>query len=206
MIAIVDYKMGNIGSILNMFKKIGVEATITADREIISNANGLVLPGVGAFDGGMNNLKNLKLLDVLQEAVLEKKKPVLGICLGMQLLFDSSEEGRAKGLGWISGECLKFPNILHNEVLKVPHIGWNYIDKKENHPLLEGADADTRFYFVHSYYVKSAEPDAVLAASEYGLKFDSIVAKDNVMGVQFHPEKSHRYGMELLKNFSNIVG
>lgn len=204
MITIVDYKMGNLGSIQNMLKKIGTPAQITSDPEVILKAEKIILPGVGGFSGGMTNLKEMNLLEVLDIKAQKEKVPVLGICLGMQLLGNSSEEGPGQGLGWIPSSSHRFQFLEKDTRLKVPHIGWNYINKKRTHPLLEQTDETTRFYFVHSYYVRCNTDDHVIATSQYGIEFHSIIGRDNIMGAQFHPEKSHRYGMTLLQNFSKV--
>lgn len=204
MIVIVDYKMGNLGSIQNILRKIGVPSVITSDKSVIADAKKIILPGVGGFAAGMVNLREMDLIDVLDQKALKDKVPVLGICLGMQLLGETSEEGLdEKGLAWIPAKSYKF-QFTGEKKLPVPHIGWNYIKTTSSHPLTQNSDDHTRFYFVHSYYVQCKEAENVLAKTEYGQEFHSIIGKDNILGVQFHPEKSHRFGMNLLKNFAAI--
>jgi len=199
MITIIDYKAGNIGSIINIIKKIGAEVNISSDIKYIKKADKLILSGVGAFDIGMGNLEQLNLIPSLNDEILNHKKPILGICLGMQLLVRKSEEGNLSGLSWIDAEVIKFKP--DNKNLKIPHMGWNTIIPKKQSPLLTGLDSDSRFYFVHSYHLKCRDPRDVLANTFYGYEFPSIVQKGNIYGVQFHPEKSHKFGMKLLKNF-----
>jgi len=193
---IIDYGIGNIGSIVNMFKHIGVSADFTADIDKIRQADCYVLPGVGSYDKGVQQLNESGLIPVLTEQVLELKKPLLGICLGMQLLVDSSEEGSCLGLGWIPGSCQKFSS---SQDMKVPHMGWKSVCVKSEDGLFNNL-AFSRYYFVHSYYVE-CQPKHILAESIYGKEFVSAIQRDNIYGVQFHPEKSHRYGMQMLKNF-----
>lgn len=206
MIVILDYGMGNPGSILNMIRKIGGNAIISIDREVIKNATALILPGVGSFDNGMTKLLNLDILDIVKKKVLGDKIPFLGICLGMQLLFEKSEEGNKPGLGWIPGVVKRFDfsNPEISKYLKIPHMGWNNININSNDLFCEFEDS-ARFYFVHSYHVVCANPDHILATTFYGYEFASIVNKDNIWGTQFHPEKSHRYGLLLLNNFLNSI-
>lgn len=200
MITIIDYKTGNLGSIQNILKRIGEQSVITSDKNEISKATKIILPGVGAFDTGMRNLHSLDLIDVLNEKVIVQKTPVLGICLGMQLLSNGSEEGEISGLGWISGEAVRF-NFSDSSEYKIPHMGWNFIKLTKKSRLFEDMHPDPRFYFVHSYYFKVSNPVDELTRTIYETEFTSSVEKDNVLGVQFHPEKSHKFGMKLLKNF-----
>lgn len=204
MVLILDYKTGNLGSLLNMLKKIGVFALISAKEEDIKKAEKFILPGVGAFDRGMKNLKNSGFLPLITEKVMKNKVPVLGICLGMQLFGQSSEEGKLKGLGWIEAEIIKFRFQGGNRDLKIPHMGWNEISPQKNDPLLDGLDEKSRFYFAHSYHLVCKNKENILATTNYGYDFSSIVRKDNIWGVQFHPEKSHKFGMKLLKNFVEL--
>ena len=207
MIVIVDYRMGNVGSILNMLRKIKVPAVISSDAEVISQADKLILPGVGAFDTGMIHIQEMGLLDVLSEKVMVCKAPMLGICLGMQILTRSSEEGVLPGLGWISGATVRFHFDTQTSGLKIPHMGWNVAKPTHTRTLFNGLDQDedTAFYFVHSYHVVCDRDEDVLATTYHGYEFASAVACGNVMGTQFHPEKSHRYGLRLLKNFSEMT-
>ncbi len=199
MIVIIDYGMGNLGSLVNMFKKLGYKSTITNDLRIISLSKKIILPGVGSFDTAMERLKNKTgLIELLGELVLQKGIPILGICLGMQILTNFSEEGNVKGLGWIPAETLKFKN--HSKY-KVPHMGWNYINSLKKDKILKGIDINFKYYFVHSYYVKVIDEYYSLAKTDYTVKFDSIINRKNIYGVQFHPEKSHKFGMKFLKNF-----
>jgi glutamine amidotransferase len=200
MVTIIDYKTGNIGSIQNMLKKIGETSVITSRKEEIADATKLILPGVGAFDTGMKNLKDLDLIDILNQKVLTDKIPVLGICLGFQLLSNRSEEGILPGLGWIDAETLRFKFVNTSEY-KIPHIGWNFISIKKESRLFDGMYPEARFYFVHSYYLSAFDPKDILASTFYESEFSSAVEKGNISGVQFHPEKSHKFGMRLLKNF-----
>ncbi|PCJ78504.1 MAG: imidazole glycerol phosphate synthase subunit HisH [Flavobacteriales bacterium] len=203
MIVIVDYAVGNIGSILNMLKKIGVEAMISSSAEDLEKADKLILPGVGAFDSGMNKLQELGFVDVLNKKVLEEKTPILGICLGMQLMTKGSEEGILPGLGWFDAKAVKF--IFENgSRLKVPHMGWNYADTAKPSKLFENMFDDPRFYFVHSYYIKCNCTEDVLSETNYSVGFVSGFERDNIYGVQFHPEKSHKFGLRFLKNFSEL--
>jgi glutamine amidotransferase len=202
LIAIVDYGMGNLGSIANMLNKVGAESTVTSDPEVIASADKLILPGVGAFDNGMGELTKRGLIPVLQREVVARGKSILGLCLGMQLFTSGSEEGVAAGLGWISGKAIRLAPVLDSATLKVPHMGWSTIQPSRTDPLFAGLDADARFYFVHSFHVSCAEPD-VLARSVYGGPFVSAIRHRNIAGVQFHPEKSHRFGMQLLRNFAD---
>lgn len=203
MIAIIDFDMGNVGSIQNMLNKIGVESNITHDIEIIKNADKLILPGDGAFDTGMQNLKSFGLFEILNNEVLVNKKPILGICIGMQMLANTSKEGKEYGLGWIDADVESLENVSTN--LKIPHMGWNSIEQNVSSVIFDNLqDDDLRFYFVHSYYMKCKLEKNVLAWTSYGDKFASMVIKENIVGVQFHPEKSHRYGMQLLNNFSRF--
>lgn len=202
MIVILDYDMGNIGSIKNMLKLITkTPVVITNDKDIIKQADKLILPGVGAFDAGINNIKKLDLMDSIYEHAVQKKKPILGICLGMQLLGIDSEEGTEKGLALIPFHTRYFSNIC-NPQLKIPHMGWNYVEiHQKNDPLTKELSENERYYFVHSYYATCEEQENVLMTCNYGSSFAAAVKKENIYGVQFHPEKSHKYGMKLLKNF-----
>jgi glutamine amidotransferase len=204
MVVIIDYKVGNLGSIQNMLKKIHTEFLVSSDPALILSADKLILPGVGAFDTGMQNLRDLNLLDVLQEKVIKRGAPILGICLGMQLLSNGSEEGKIKGLGWIDSEVVRFNFAETGLKLKIPHMGWVYPTISKKSKLLTEIDSAPKFYFVHSYYLKSYNPEDILATASYGNDFVAAVEKDNIMGVQFHPEKSHKYGMRLLKNFIDL--
>lgn len=204
MITIIDYNAGNIKSIQNMLKRIGVKSCISSNSEEIEQAEKLILPGVGHFDYGMMNLKQSGLVDVLNKKVVDEKTPLLGICLGAQLLGNGSEEGNEKGLGWIDMDVVKFDKSKLSENLKIPHMSWNEINIKKNSKLLEGLNNDSRFYFVHSYHMKCNDEKNVLTNTIYGYEFTSAVEKENIFGVQFHPEKSHKFGMKLLENFSNI--
>lgn len=201
MLLIVDYGLGNLVSVKNMFKKLGVEAVISDDLAKINSASKLILPGVGAFDNGMNLIKQKDLLDTLNKRVLTDKIPVLGICLGMQLLTKSSEEGKEKGLGWIDAETVKF--TFTDNKLKIPHMGWNYVDVKRENKLIDKKPGQ-RFYFVHSYYVKCNNQNDVIASCNYGSDFTCIFNHENIYGAQFHPEKSLKFGMEVLSNFSKL--
>ena len=201
MIIIVDYKMGNLGSILNMLKKIGVQAIVSSLPEDILQADKLILPGVGAFDNGMANLKESSLLSVLNEKVLAKKTPILGICLGMQLLTRRSAEGRLEGLGWVEADTVRFRFGKEESTLKVPHMGWNTVRFKPGSILSSGLENEARFYFVHSFHVVCDREENVAGKTFYGYEFSSAIQNGNIMGVQFHPEKSHKYGLRLLKNF-----
>lgn len=201
MIAILDYGVGNLKSIYNMFKKIGIESVITSDIEEIKKADKYLLPGVGSFDHGINSLRNAPFFSMLEKEVLENKKPILGICLGMQLLTNSSEEGKEKGLGWIDAKTIRFD--LEDKSLAVPHMGWNRVYPVSQDDLFKDLD-DGRFYFVHSYYVVCNDNANILGVTNYGAQFTCSIHKDNVYGVQFHPEKSHKFGMRLLKNFGEL--
>ena len=200
MITIVDYGMGNLGSVLNMFRKLSIPARISSDLEQIGRAEKLLLPGVGAFDSAMERLTGTELRTVLDQKALVERIPVLGICLGMQLLTRSSEEGQLSGLGWIPAATYKFPVSS----LKVPHMGWNIVHPYTPSPLTEDFEGEFRFYFVHSYYVKADDEKDAILRTNYGVTFDSAVQKDNIFGAQFHPEKSHRFGMQLFKNFAKL--
>jgi glutamine amidotransferase len=200
MIAIVDYGVGNLRSVQKGLERVGAEAVVTSAPEVLDAALGVILPGVGAFGDAMANLRSRRLLQPVLRQV-EQGKPLLGICLGMQLLFDESEEmGRHPGLGLLPGRVVRFPE----GELKVPHIGWNQLQHGQS-PLLEGVAPGAYAYFVHSYYAVPQEPGDVLAWTEYGVEFASVVGRDRVWGAQFHPEKSQEVGLRLLQNFWRLV-
>lgn len=202
MIAILDYDMGNIKSIKNILHKIGEDnVVISNNRKDIDESDGIILPGVGAYDTGMINLKKYDLVDLIIDKAVNKKTPILGICLGMQLLGRGSEEGNEDGLGLIPFDNLHF----EMQDYKVPHMGWDKVVIKDfQNGLTASLDKEQRFYFVHSYYAKCDREDNIMMKCEYGIEFAAAVIKENVMGVQFHPEKSHKYGMRLLSNFVRI--
>jgi glutamine amidotransferase len=205
MITIVDYKMGNLLSIQNMLKKIGYESIITSDPEKIKSASKLILPGVGSYSTAMSSIIDLKIQDSLNIAVLEDRKPILGICLGMQLMCSNSEEGSGvtDGLNWIDASVFRLPNNFNSNKIKIPHIGWSEIEiQKETNLFLK--DLNNKFYFVHAFYVNLNEKNDSLTTSHYGIDFCSSFQKDNIIGVQFHPEKSHKYGMHLFRKFASM--
>jgi glutamine amidotransferase len=202
MIVVIDYDMGNVGSIANMIKKVGGECIVTRDPEEIEKATKLILPGVGAFDTGVSNIAKYSLTDLLDRKVRIEKTPILGICLGMQLLGLASEEGNLRSFGWLSAKTVKF-SIDSN--LKVPHMGWNEIHVTKNATIFNDLPAVKRFYFVHSYHLVCDDQDDVIATTEYGISFNSAVQRGNIIGTQFHPEKSHKYGMQLMSNFVNKI-
>ncbi len=204
MIAIVDYRMGNVGSILNMLRKVGAPAQISADAGELAQADKLILPGVGAFDSGMTNLRESGLLPVLQQHTLVRKKPILGICLGMQLLMRGSEEGQLPGLGWIAGATVRFRFAAEQAQLRIPHMGWNTITPRPERMLFRELEEDAAFYFVHSYHVVCDDEADAAATARYGYDFVCAVQRDNILGTQFHPEKSHRYGLRVLQNFAAL--
>jgi glutamine amidotransferase len=201
MIVIINYGAGNLGSMLNMFKKIGQEAILGNTIEDIEKADKLILPGVGSFDAGMEKLNSSGLKEILNFKVLEKRTPILGICLGLQLMTNKSEEGVLDGLGWIDAETKKFR--LDSDKFKIPHMGWNEIKIEKQSMLFKGMEEqENRFYFVHSYHLVCNAPADILVSTVYGYDFTCGVERNNILGVQFHPEKSHKFGMQLLRNFS----
>jgi glutamine amidotransferase len=203
MVTIIDYGVGNIGSIANMLKKVGSDSIITSDPEQIRKAEKIVLCGIGAFDDGMTKLENMNIVDVLKQKVLEDKTPILGVCLGMQLFTKGSEEGNKEGLGFVNAitKRFDFSTIKTEKPLRVPHMGWNVARNVKQSKLYENMYDEPRFYFVHSFYVSLARPEDELLQTNYGSAFTSAFEKDNIIGVQFHPEKSHKYGMRLYENF-----
>lgn len=202
MIAVVDYGVGNLGSVLNMLKKIGRPGVAADTCETLAKANAIILPGVGAFDAAMDKLHASGLIETLKQKISIEKVPVLGICLGMQLLFGSSQEGTAKGLEILEGSAIKF--VSESSSLKIPHMGWNHVIPAGKHPLMAGLEDQARFYFVHSYHIECPE-STIIGYTDYGGNFPSLIGKENILGAQFHPEKSHKYGMKLLHNFTEMA-
>ncbi|MGX1173805.1 imidazole glycerol phosphate synthase subunit HisH [Pseudomonas sp. R151218B TE3479] len=202
MIVVVDYGVGNIASVLNMLKRVGAKAKASNSREDIEQADKLILPGVGAFDAGMQTLRKSGLVEVLNEQVQGKQKPVMGVCLGSQMLGNGSEEGSEPGLGWIDMDIVRFEK---REGRKVPHMGWNEVTPQLQHPILTGLNQLSRFYFVHSYYMLPRHAENTLLTANYDQQFTAAVVRDNILGFQFHPEKSHKFGMQLFKNFVELV-
>lgn len=204
MIVIIDYGVGNLASIEKMLRKATREKVVlSSDPDHIASAKKLILPGVGPFDHGIKSLDYSGLRPILTQRVVDDKIPILGICLGMQLFTNRSREGHLPGLGWIAGTTERF-QLSANSVLKVPHMGWNWVDWQQDAPLSRGLRNDARFYFVHSYYVVCDNDKHSIATSHHGHTFTASVARDNIFGVQFHPEKSHKYGLQLMKNFAEI--
>lgn len=201
MITIVDYGMGNLGSVVNMFRRVGVECEVTGELARIASASHILLPGVGAFDAAMERIDASGIRSILDEKVLHQKVPVLGICLGMQLLTRGSEEGKRAGLGWIPAATLRLPG---DTGIKIPHMGWNIAERTRPCPLTERLEGEIRFYFVHSYYVQTDDPHETVLRTRHGVDFAAAVQRGNIMGAQFHPEKSHRFGMQLLRNFAEL--
>ncbi len=202
-IVIVDYRMGNVGSIRNMLKHVGFASVISNDLSVIESASKLIIAGVGAFDAGIENLT--PLLPHLERKVLVQKTPILGICLGMQLFSHGSEEGKLPGFGWINAKTVRFQPEVAGQKLRVPHMGWNTVNlKKPGSQLFAGMPQEPRFYFVHSYHYSEVSAEDVLTTTPYGGEFVSAVEHENIFGVQFHPEKSHAFGMKLLGNFARL--
>jgi imidazole glycerol-phosphate synthase subunit HisH len=200
LIAIIDYDIGNLAAVANMLQRLGLPSVITADPEVIERADKIILPGNGAYDACVKNLRDSNLIPLLEERVLAQGVPLLGICVGAQMLGQGSEEGREPGLGWLDMQVKRFPDLPG---LRVPHMGWNQAAPQDPpHALTQGFEPDTRFYFVHSYYLAPSRVSDVMLTSHYGIDFASGVARGNIAGVQFHPEKSHRYGKRLLANFA----
>jgi imidazole glycerol-phosphate synthase subunit HisH len=202
MIVIIDYGMGNLRSVQKAFERIRIPATISSNPQEIEQAEKLVLPGVGHFERGISNLKNKGLFDLLNEQVQVKKKPILGICLGMQLMTEFSEEGNCNGFGWLKAKTQKFS--FQTNGLKIPHMGWNNLSIKKSDTIFKDITADNFFYFVHSYYVSCESVTDILAETGYGNKFVSSFQKENIFGCQFHPEKSHDKGLQILKNYAEM--
>lgn len=201
MIVIVDYGLGNLMSVQNMIAKIGYQSVISSNEDEIRSASKIILPGVGSFDEGVENIEKKGLRKILVRKALKNKTPFLGICLGMHLMTLGSEEGSLNGLGIIDGYARRLPNNFNNIKLLVPHIGWNLIKKTKQNPIIDNFDDKCRFYFVHAYHVELNNPNHILLKTNYGIEFISGFVKDNIVGVQFHPEKSHRFGKQLMKNF-----
>lgn len=200
---IIDLGVANYGSMINMLKRVGASPKLSSDPDDIVAADYLVLPGVGAFDAVVSALRaRPDIMEAIDTAVFKKKTPFMGVCVGMQLLFEGSEEGNLPGLGWFEGTLKKF-NFPDNKSLRVPHMGWNKVRVAKNNPLLSQED-EHKFYFVHSYFVKETSNQDILTSTTYGTDFISAVNKDNIFGFQFHPEKSHKYGIQLFKNFVGL--
>lgn len=204
MIVIVDYKTANLGSLVNIFKCIGAPARVAKAPHELEGASRIVLPGIGHFDTCARNLRQAGFADALRRPVLEQRLPLLGICVGAQLLTRGSEEGDEPGLGWVAASTRRLP-ALDVEGYKVPHMGWNLVHPARPHRLFDGFVQVPRFYFVHSFAMHCDRPDTALATTRHGVEFASAIVHDNMAGVQFHPEKSHRFGMRLLANFAGVA-
>ena len=201
-IVIINYGMGNLRSVQKAFERIRVPAAISSNLSEIENAEKLVLPGVGHFERGIGNIKDRGLFELLNEQVQDKKKPILGICLGMQLMTEFSEEGNCNGFGWLKARTQKFS--FQDNGLKIPHMGWNNLSIKKSDTIFKDITPDNFFYFVHSYYVSCESEHNILAETDYGKKFVSSFQKENIFGCQFHPEKSHDKGLQILKNYAEM--
>ncbi|HNM33989.1 MAG TPA: imidazole glycerol phosphate synthase subunit HisH [Chitinophagaceae bacterium] len=204
MLTIIDYGIGNLSSIKNMLRHIGVSAQISSDIEMVAQAEKLILPGVGHFNYGMEQLHKSGLVSVLNKRVLEDKVPILGICLGAQLLTKSSEEGSAPGLGWIDGKTIAFNKDKLTSIQKIPHMGWSNVSNYQQSKLFTNIPTEPRFYFVHSYHLQLNNKKDELVTANYGYQFAAGIEHENILGVQFHPEKSHKFGMKLLENFAKL--
>lgn len=201
MIGIINYGLGNISSFSNILKVLNINYLIVDEVSQLNECDRFILPGVGSFDVAINKIKNLIFFDQLKKKIILEKKKILGVCVGMQVFFDSSEEGEQSGLGWISGNVVRLKNEKN---IRIPHMGWNIILKKNENNILKNIPINSEFYFLHSYCCMPKNEENILASSFYGLSFCSVVKNDNIYGVQFHPEKSHQKGIELIKNFSEI--
>lgn len=203
MLVIINYGMGNLGSVQKAFERLNIISKISDNLDDIKRASKLILPGVGHFEKGITNLFSNNLIDLLSELIHTKKTPILGICLGMQLMTHFSEEGNLSGLSWIEAKTLRFSPSVTNKI-KIPHMGWNNLHIKKDNPLFKSISENDLFYFVHSYYISCMNKTDILATTSYGKEFVSVFNKENIWGCQFHPEKSHRSGLQLLKNFSEL--
>ncbi len=204
MIVIVDYGMGNLRSVQKKLKHVGVEAVISSEPKIIGNASKIVLPGVGHFAKAVKNIKDLGILEILNTKVLVDKTPILGICLGLQIMAKHSEEGNAEGLGWFDADVVRF-KVKDSLKYKIPHTGWNNTTVEKESALFKALPLDSMFYFVHTYHIKCHNKEDILGTTEYEYKFTSAIQKGNIFGVQFHPEKSHDIGEKLIKNFVELI-
>jgi len=203
MITIIDYGVGNLASIKNMLKKAGFDSSLASDLATVEKATKIILPGIGAFDHCMQKFNASGLRPLVTKKVKEDKLPLLGICVGLQMLMENSEEGMEPGLGWIAGKTVKFKKEKLGD-LKIPHMGWTDVSLSKSSPLTTDLPEQPRFYFVHSFYVQPSDSKDELLQAHYGYEFTAAVSRDNIFGVQFHPEKSHKYGMKLLENFSRL--
>jgi glutamine amidotransferase len=205
MIVIVDYGLGNLGSIKNMLRKLGYDSVISSEKKVIEEASKIILPGVGSFDTGMSNLIEKDLIEVLNKKALVEKIPVLGICLGVQLMCNKSEEGIKEGLGWFDAEVLSFKGKFEIGLeLPVPNMGWLDVNVEHESKLTSNLPNDSRFYFVHSFFINANKKEDIQFTTKYGFSYVSGLHNENIYGVQFHPEKSHKFGFQLLKNFADI--
>jgi imidazole glycerol-phosphate synthase subunit HisH len=204
MITIINYGLGNIRAFANVYKRLSIPVAIATRAQDLEGASKLIVPGVGAFDHAMELLNGSGMREALDDMALRQAVPILGVCVGMQILAGSSEEGRLSGLGWIEGRVRRFDENTLHQPPRLPHMGWNDVVPKSGARLFGGLERDSRFYFLHSYYFDCASNDNVLATSEYGIAFGCAVRSNNIYGVQFHPEKSHDYGVRLLKNFAEL--
>lgn len=204
MIKIIDYGIGNIQAIINVYKRLHIPVSIAKTVADLASADKLILPGVGSFDQAMQEFTKSGLREKVTELVLQKKTPVLGICVGMQMLAERSDEGAEIGLGWIPGRVRSFSSLPAIENLALPHMGWNDVRPAKGNALFKGIESDACFYFLHSYFFECQSCESEAAQSDYGVDFSCAVVKDNIYGVQFHPEKSHSFGETLLKNFAEL--
>ena len=205
MIGIIDYGVGNLASIRNMLQRINAASVISGDQKVLAKADGLILPGVGAFDTGIRNLKNAGLCDFLNERVLVDRVPMLGICLGVQLMTEGSDEGQLPGLSWIKGRTVAFDRSRLSPEHKIPNMGWRDISINRPTPLTDSPPSEPRFYFVHSFHLQCSHPEDAIISCSHGYEFTVGVQRGNIYGVQFHPEKSHKFGMRVLENFAGVV-
>ncbi len=204
MIHVIDYGLGNVQAFLTLYKRLGIEAIRAKTIADLTSASKIILPGVGAFDYAISLLNQSGMRPILETLVLEDKVPVLGICVGMQILASSSDEGQLPGLGWIAGKVRPFDVNELSRRIPLPHMGWNDVHPNLGHPLFSGLETDAKFYFLHSYYFECDQPAHIAATASYGIDFSCAVSANNVYGVQFHPEKSHLFGTQLLKNFAEL--
>lgn len=204
MIHIVNYGLGNVQAFANMYKRLGIGTCLASNADVLAQAERIILPGVGAFDHAVTLLDQSGMRPVLEHLVVEKKVPVLGICVGMQILADGSDEGELPGLGWVPGRVRSFASNAASAPLPLPHMGWNDVRPVNASGLFQNLETDARFYFLHSFYFEPTAADATLATAHYGLHFSCSVRAGNVFGVQCHPEKSHHWGAQMLKNFAEI--